>query len=188
MLRIESPLVRPVQVVADVHERRAAEGVAEVPAQRICCTQPREPVVGQAHGWNDLARAAHLQRRFRETCHLAQRVVCALATVRRRPQVRVVQEEQVYALDPALVDANLKLAPLELHADVELVADARRVACQVACLALPVALVVRRDDDDLLSALGEANAQLVDHHAQSAHRGPPAELGRVEHDGPELVL
>lgn len=140
-VKMDSSLISLLEVVADVQERGASEGIAKVTNLGISWNEASEPIIGNTDCWNFLSLATILKACLAEDCNLVYCKVWLRIWVRARVEVRVVQEYDLHTLDSTLVDSDGASAS-DVNVHVVDVPDASGISLEVTSMALSVPLVV----------------------------------------------
>lgn len=141
VVQVNSSLVSFVEIVADMDEGGALEGIAIMTYFSISSSEASEPIIGDSDARNALPRAAVLQTALAEHSELLDREGWLGIRVRRWEDVSVVQEYDFDAVDNALVNTQYSTT-VDVDGDVVLVVDAGWVLGKIASLSLPVSFVV----------------------------------------------
>jgi hypothetical protein len=185
-IEIDSTLISLLQIVADMKEACALEGVSKVTNLGISSCEASEPIIGHTDSWDLLSLAAVFEHSLSEDSDLLHDVARLSIRVWAREHISIVEEDHLYSFDHALMHSEGEAIP-DADVDVVNVSDAGWVFTQVSSLSLSIPLIVRRNDDDLLAQISESDGQLVNHDTESTNSGPSAKLRGGKHDWSELI-
>lgn len=129
--------------------------------------QSSEPIVGHTDGRNALPLAAVFKASLGEDSDLLNCEVWLHVWVWRREEISVVQEDLLHAFDSTFVDSEGG-STCNVDGEVVNVFDSCWISGQIACLSLPVSLVVWGDDNNLLSKVGESDRELINHDTKTS--------------------
>jgi len=142
VVQVNSALVSFVEIVADMNEAGALEGIAIVANFSIGSGEAREPIVGDSDARNALPLAAVLEAALAKYSELLNCEGWLSIWIRRWEDVSIVQEYDSDAIDDAFVNAQGSTT-VDVNCDVVLIVDAGWVFGEIASLPLPVSFVVR---------------------------------------------
>lgn len=185
-IEVDSSLVGLLEVMADMQEGGSLECVTEVTDLGVASDEASKPIVGHAHGWDTLPLAAVLEAGLAKDGNLMRHKLWRGIWVRGGEDVGVVEEHDSNTFNISLVNSE-GCPSTDINSDVVLVVNAGGILSEVACLALPVSLIVWGDDDDLLAEVCETDRQLIDHDSQATNCGPPSEFWSAENNWAERV-
>jgi hypothetical protein len=142
--------------MADVKEACSLESIAEMSNLGIPGSEASKPIVGDANGWDDLSLAAVFKHSFSEDGNLLDDVSWLSVWIWAWENISVVKENYLDSFDHTLMDAEGE-SSADAHMNVINVMNSRWIISQVASLSLSIPLVVWRDDNDILSKVGQTD-------------------------------
>ena len=185
-LRVKSTFVAFLQVVANMQEGGSLESGTESSNLCVSSDKTSEPVVADTDGRNDLTLAAVLEATLSKDGHLSASVGSSKISVRSRPDLCVVQKDNLNVANDTFMDSK-SVFVVTSDRNVVNIVDASRVLSQVAGLTLSVSLVVWRNNDDFFSEFGKSKSKFVNHDTEATDSGPTTKLWSHKHNGSKLV-
>lgn len=183
-IKMDSSLISLLQIVANVQESRSSECVAEVTNLGICSNTSSEPIIRNTDCWYFLPFAAILEYGFAKYSDLVYSKIGLSIWVWHWVEIRIVQEDYLDTFDHTFMYTKCASTT---NININVVNVVNSILLKVAGLAFSVPLIVRRNDDNFLSKIGETNGKLINHNTETSNSGPFAQFWRGENNWSDLV-
>ena len=153
-VKIDSTFIRLLQVMANMQERCTPESVTEMSLLAVGSNKSCEPIICKANGWNFTSIAAVLQACLTEARDHLSCEYRSIVWVWAWEDVRMMKEYKMHTVYHTFMDTHLDTT---VNIDKQIVLMVDSILMQVVSLAFLISVIVRRDDDDLLSEVSQTN-------------------------------